>query len=180
MTESLDGERDSAARWLERGKSLLSQEKWQEAQECFVAGLAVEPDQAELRFWMGFLCNKDNIEWFRKVAAHSHAEAAWHMTLRLLKGEILDTTLDEARFWFNQATLVGSLEGTLEIIRKRPQSKQSGNVLYNWLCYLGSDGNKEAAFEFAKLQYFAIEIYDDLEETAKWLWAEDVPPIVES
>jgi TPR repeat protein len=171
IAENLDEERDSAARWLERGKALLIQEKWHEAQECFVAGLAVEPDQAELRFWMGFLCNTNNIEWFRKAAAHGHAEAAWHMTLHLLKGEILHTTLDEALFWFNQATHVGSLEGTMAIIRERPPSKQSGNVLYNWLCRLGSGGNKEAAFEFARLQYFANEMGDVLEETAKWLEA---------
>ena len=173
ITENLDRERDSAARWLERGKALLIQEKWHEAQECFVAGLAVEPDQAELRFWMGFLCDEKNVEWFRKASAHGHAEAAWHMTLHLLKGEILDTTLDEALFWFNQATHVGSLEGTLAIIRERPQSKQSGNVLHNWLYTLASDGNKEAAFEFARFEYFAFRMDDDLEEIAeeiaKWL-----------
>ena len=171
ITQSLDSKRESTARWLERGKALLCKEKLPEAQECFVAGLAVDPDHAELRFWMGFLCNKNNVEWFRKAAKHGHGEAAWCMVLHLLSGNIEETTLNAAEFWFNHAAAegLGSLKQTLKIIRERPRTDQSENVLHDWLLMLASGGNDEAAFELARFRYFALKIEDDIEEITFWL-----------
>ena len=147
MAKKLDDNDSSAALWLERGKSLVNQEKWIEAHECFVAGLKIEPADPEIMCWMGILC-WDAMEIAEKLGVN------WK-----------DLPFDEwdADQWFHRSARAGWAEAQF---RCYELSKFS----VRWLRKAAAQGHGQAAWTLTIRILCGDEYGSGLDDAVYWFY----------